>query len=113
ICFLISGSAVLALKMLSDAADSREKYRVLRKLGCSQKAVFQALSLQNGILFFLPLLLAGIHSVFGIQVCMNMLSIYQPEGLGTALAVTLGLLAVIYGGYFLLAQAGCRKVIKE
>lgn len=113
ICFLISGSAVLALKMLSDAADSREKYRVLRKLGCSQKAVFQALGLQNGILFFLPLLLAGIHSVFGIQVCMNMLSIYQPEGLGTALAVTLGLLAVIYGGYFLLAQAGCRKVIKE
>ena len=44
---------------------------------------------------------------------MNILSIYQPEGLGTALAVTLGLLAVIYGGYFLLAQAGCRKVIKE
>lgn len=31
ICFLISGSAVLALKILSDSADSREKYQILQQ----------------------------------------------------------------------------------
>ena len=37
ICFLISGSAVLALKILSDSADSREKYQILQQLGCEEK----------------------------------------------------------------------------
>ena len=71
ICFLISGSAVLALKILSDSADSRGKYQILQKLGCEEKEIRRALRQQNGLLFLLPLALAVVHSVFGIQVCRS------------------------------------------
>ena len=113
ICFLISGSAVLALKILSDSADSREKYQILQKLGCEEKEIRRALRRQNGLLFLLPLLLSAVHAIFGIQVCRTMLSIYGSKGSGAALAVTLALTGAIYGGYFLLSHKCSVKIVKE
>ena len=113
ICFLISGSAVLALKILSDSADSREKYQILQQLGCEEKEIRRALRRQNGLLFLLPLLLSAVHAIFGIQVCRTMLSIYGSEGSGTALAVTMALTGAIYGGYFLLSHKCSVKIVKE
>ena len=37
ISFLLSGAAILSLKVLSDAADSKDKYEILRKLGCEER----------------------------------------------------------------------------
>ena len=113
ICFLISGSAVLALKILSDSADSREKYQILQQLGCEEKEIRRALRRQNGLLFLLPLLLAAVHAIFGIQVCRTMLSIYGSKGSGAALAVTMALTGAIYGGYFLLSHKCSVKIVKE
>ena len=113
ICFLISGSAVLALKILSDSADSREKYQILQQLGCEEKEIRRALRRQNGLLFLLPLLLSAVHAIFGIQVCRTMLSIYGSKGSGAALAVTLALTGAIYGGYFLLSHKCSVKIVKE
>lgn len=113
ICFLISGSAVLALKILSDSADSREKYQILQQLGCEEKEIRRALRRQNGLLFLLPILLSAVHAIFGIQVCRTMLSIYGSKGSGTALAVTMALTGAIYGGYFLLSHKCSVKIVKE
>ena len=112
-CFLISGSAVLSLKMLSDAADSKEKYRILQKLGCDQKQICRGLRKQNGMVFLLPVILAAVHSVFGIQVCMEMLSIYETKGTAPALVLTIILIGMIYGGYYLVSQFGCEKIVRE
>lgn len=113
ICFLISGSAVLSLKMLSDAADSKEKYRILQKLGCDQKQICRGLRKQNGMVFLLPVILAAVHAVFGIQVCMEMLSIYETKGTAPALVLTVILIGMIYGGYYLVSQFGCEKIVRE
>lgn len=113
ICFLISGSAVLSLKMLSDAADSKEKHRILQKLGCDQKQICRGLRKQNGMVFLLPVILAAVHSVFGIQVCIEMLSIYETKGTAPALVLTMILIGMIYGGYYLVSQFGCEKIVRE
>lgn len=112
-CFLISGSAVLSLKMLSDAADSKEKYRILQKLGRDQKQICRGLRKQNGMVFLLPVILVAVHSVFGIQVCMEMLSIYETKGTAPALVLTMILIGMIYGGYYLVSQFGCEKIVRE
>ena len=113
ICFLISGAAVLSLKILSDAADSKGKYQILQKLGCNQKEICRGLRKQNGTVFLLPVILAVIHSIFGIQVCMDLLSIYDTKGVGPALLLTVVLIGIIYGGYYLVSQLGCEKIVKE
>ena len=67
IIFLISSAAILALRELSDSADNKERYGMLRKLGVDERMIDMALFKQIGIFFAFPLILALIHSVFGIN----------------------------------------------
>lgn len=113
IVFMICSAALLALKSMSDAMDGREKYKVLRQLGAGEKEVNRALRVQMGVFFGFPLLLAAIHSIFGIQVVNKMLSIYQSDTILPSLILAAGMIVVIYGGYFAASYHACKKVIKE
>ena len=62
IIFLISSAAILALRELSDSADNKERYGMLRKLGVDERMIDMALFKQIGIFFAFPLILALIHS---------------------------------------------------
>lgn len=112
ISFLLSGAAILSLKVLSDAADSREKYEILRKLGCEERKIRAAVWKQNSMFFGLPVLVAGIHSIFGIQVCNQLLSIYGEQSILPGLAAAVLLVLFFYGGYFLIAQLCSLRIIK-
>ncbi len=79
IIFLISGAAILALKELSESTDNRERYCVLRKIGTDEKVINRALFKQIGIFFMVPLILAGIHSVFGIKFCNSILETFGKD----------------------------------
>ena len=109
--FIISGAALLALKELSDAIDGREKYRILQQLGVSEKELGHTLFLQMAVFFAFPLLLAMIHSIFGIQVCIELLSIYDIKTIIPALLICAAMIVGIYGGYFLLSYRGCKRII--
>ena len=112
--FIISGAAILALKEMSDAIDSRHKYEILRRLGVAEKEQDRALLIQMGIFFGFPLILAVIHSIFGIQVCSQMMmGAFSSADLGTTLGLTAGMIVVIYGGYFLVSYLCCRRVVHE
>lgn len=111
--FIVSGAAILALKEMSGAIDSREKYRILRRLGAGEKEVNRALRAQMGLFFGFPLLLAAVHSIFGIQVCYNMMGIYASVDALPPMIVSAVLIAALYGGYFIVSYLCCRRVIRE
>ena len=112
--FIISGAAILALKEMSDAIDSRHKYEVLRRLGAGEKEQNRALLIQMGIFFGFPLILAVIHSVFGIQVCNQMtMGAFSKSDLRMTLGMTAGMIIAVYGGYFIVSYLCCRRVIHE
>ena len=73
IIFLISGAAILALKELSESSDNRERYDVLRKIGADESMINRSLFKQIGIFFLMPLSLAVVHSVFGLQFVRKMM----------------------------------------
>ena len=110
--FMISGAALLALKEMSDAIDNKNKYEILRKIGTSNENINNALFKQMLVFFGFPLLLAIIHSIFGIQVCNIMLEIYNSDALLQSILITAGMIIVIYGGYFLVSYLSCKRVIK-
>ena len=39
IIFLITSSAILALKQLTESSDNRQRYLILRKIGCDEKMI--------------------------------------------------------------------------
>lgn len=113
VIFLISSAAVLALKELSEASDNRDRYRILRELGADQGMVRGALFRQIGIFFLLPLLLAFVHAVFGVQFVNRMLVILNGGSQMGAILFTAVFIALIYGGYFWATYVGSRRIVEE
>lgn len=112
IIFLISSAAILALRELSDSADNKERYGMLRKLGVDERMIDMALFKQIGIFFAFPLILALIHSVFGIKFINIILATMGMSSMAVSIGLTLAFVAVIYGGYFLITYLCSRSIIR-
>ena len=114
VIFLIASSAILALKQLTESSDNKQRYTILRKIGCDEKMINQALFRQIFIFFMLPLILAGIHSIFGIKFVSSMLEVLaSPEELLPSIVATAVVIGLIYGLYFLATYLGSKNIIKE
>lgn len=113
IIFLISCAAILALKELSESSDNAEKFNMLRKIGVDEKMINKTLFRQIGIFFMFPLLLAIIHSIFGIMFCNIILKTMEISFNLKAVIITAILMVFIYGGYFLVTYICSKNIIKE
>ena len=112
--FLISSGVILALRSLSDAVDSTERYAMLRKIGADESEISKSLFRQTALFFIIPLLLACIHSVFGMKFAMSyVLDIFGTEGMAASVAGTGIIILLIYGGYFLITYFCSKAIIKE
>lgn len=113
IIFLMSSAAILALKELSESSDNKERYAMLRKIGTDEKMINRALFRQIAIFFLFPLILAIIHSVFGIIFCNYILQTFGSQNLLISIIMTAVFLIIIYGGYFLITYFCSKNIIKE
>lgn len=113
IIFLICSAAILALKELSESSDNKDRYAMLRKLGADEKMISRALFGQIGIFFFIPLLLAAVHSVFGmIFIKIGLQSIGRIDYFSSVLDAAV-IFILIYGAYFLLTYFGSKRIIRN
>ncbi|MBQ9383809.1 MAG: ABC transporter permease, partial [Ruminiclostridium sp.] len=112
IVFLISCGAILSIKALSENIDSLSSYDVLRKIGADEKDINRSLFRQTGVFFLLPLLLACIHSIFGIKFAATVFEAFGTTGLLPAMLATAVIVIVIYGGYFLITYYCGKGIIR-
>lgn len=105
--FIISSAAVMALQQLSDASDSLERYKSLKKIGVTDKLINGAILKQCLIYFLLPLGLAVIHSIVGIKAVSGMFHFNYESVLISSL-----ILVIIYGGYFYATYVGVKNIVK-
>lgn len=113
IVFLISCAAILALKELSQSIDNKGKYQILRNVGVDEKMINRSLFKQIAVYFAFPLILALIHSIFGIQVCNIMLQTFNQANVFDAIITTGIFLVIIYGGYFIITYQCSKSIIKD
>lgn len=113
IIFLISCAAILALKELSESSDNVEKFKMLRRIGVDEAMINKALFRQVGIFFMFPLILASIHSVFGIMFCNNILKTMGVNFNLKSVIITALFIIFIYGGYFFITYICSKNIIKE
>ena len=113
VIFLISSAAILGLKELSESSDNKERFQMLRKIGADEKMITKALFRQIAIFFLLPLILALIHSIFGIMFAVKVLEVFGTNELLPSIIATAIFLILIYGGYFLITYFCSKNIIKE
>ncbi|WP_346889738.1 ABC transporter permease [Clostridium sp. UBA1056] len=110
IVFLISSAAVLALQQLSEASDSIDRYKSLRRIGASRKMINKTIFIQTLIYFVMPLALAVIHSIVGINVANDFIALYGNADIGASAMITALLIIAVYGGYFYATYIGYKNV---
>lgn len=113
IIFLITSAALLALKELSEAADNRERYALLRKLGTDDKMIHRALFWQIAIFFFMPLLLAVIHSIFGIKFVNSAFISILGSNLLKPILTSAFIYGILYFLYFMSTYIGSKRIVEE
>ncbi|MGL6104952.1 FtsX-like permease family protein [Romboutsia sp.] len=113
IIFLIASMAVLALQQLSEASDSIDRYKSLKRLGANDKMIDKTIFTQTLIYFSLPLGLAFIHAVVGINVANDFIAMFNKPDIGTSSLFTALIFTIVYVGYFYATYTGYKNIIKN
>ena len=111
--FLLISAAVLALQQLSESTDNIERYKLLRKIGVDDEIINRSLLSQIGIYFMMPLSLALIHSIVGLEFSKKIITVFGSVSMMNNILISLFVLLVIYGGYFIATYIGAKKNINQ
>ncbi|MFB6589008.1 FtsX-like permease family protein [Bacillus thuringiensis] len=113
IVFLITSMAVLALQQLSEASDSIERYKSLKRIGSNGTMIDKTIFIQTFVYFSLPVTLALIHSIVGIYVINNFINAIQPTDITLPALMTGLVFLVVYVGYFYTTYVGYKNIVKS
>lgn len=102
VLFILAMVLIIYYKQISEGYEDRERFVILKQVGMSQKEVRMSIKSQVLLVFFLPLFLAGIHTLMAFHIVslilniMNLqnLTLYAVIALGTFLVFSLFYLAV-------------------
>ncbi|PEQ40315.1 FtsX-like permease family protein [Bacillus thuringiensis] len=113
IVFLITSMAVLALQQLSEASDSIDRYKSLKRIGSNGAMINKTIFIQTFVYFSLPVILALIHSIVGIYVINNFINAIQPTDITLPALMTGLVFLVVYVGYFYTTYVGYKNIVKS
>lgn len=112
IVLLVATAAVLAVQLLSLTIDSLGRYRTLSRLGCDQRMLNRSLFMQELVYFLLPLALAACHSAWTISIMSKTLFKAFGSDVLPSIAMSAGLVILIYGSYLVVTYLAGRSIIK-
>ncbi|MFD0770384.1 FtsX-like permease family protein [Bacillus sp. CGMCC 1.60114] len=74
IIFFIGAGSVLYFRMYTDLTREAEKYKTITKIGLTKSEMIRSATIQLAILFFVPYIIASIHTIFAIKFIQSTLS---------------------------------------
>lgn len=112
--FIISSAVLLSLQLVSEASDNQSRYKMLSKLGVSDKMMRLSIFKQNLLYFSLPMLVALIHSWVGITAINNVLlsEMFYRSDVKLILKTT-SLVIVVYILYFIFTYKSSVNIIEN
>ncbi|WP_313637163.1 ABC transporter permease [Paenibacillus sp.] len=109
IVFFIAAGSFIYFRFYTDVQEEKVKYRNLRKIGMTIREVKKIITVQLAILFFIPILLAALHSVFALQTLQRLISV----SIGSYASIILIFFLVAWSIYFLLLRSRYLRSLLE
>lgn len=73
--FLVSTVLAIYYKQLSEGLEDKNRFKTMRQLGMTDGEAKKSISKQMGLVFFLPLIFAFVHSLFAIPIITKFLEL--------------------------------------
>lgn len=96
--FMFATVLIIYYKQIAEGYEDRKRFQIMEKVGMSEEEVKKAIHTQVRMVFFLPVIVAGIHTVVAFPILVKLLQILLLSK--TSLFVLSGLL--VYGIYVLI-----------
>ncbi|MFW5632082.1 MAG: ABC transporter permease, partial [Acetivibrio ethanolgignens] len=99
IVFMAATVLIIYYKQLTEGYEDCERFQIMCKVGMSQEEVKASIRSQVLLVFFLPVLMAGIHLLAASPCLMKILNLFQvmdEKLFAVSAIVTLGVFALIY-----------------
>ncbi len=113
IVFMVACAAILAIQQLAQAADNKERYALLRKLGAEKNMLDRALFVQILCYFLLPFILGIVHSIVGLTAVNNVMMAFERVNVMDSVLIPALFIVFIYGVYFGLTYIGCKHILRR
>ncbi len=114
--FLMAAILIIYYKQISEGFEDRERFAIMQKVGMSQDEIKSSIRSQVLMVFFLPLLTAGIHTAAAFPMVKKLLSLFNLTNIKLFLLATLIcylVFAVIYLGVYLLTSRTYYRIVSR
>ena len=88
--FIVSTVLAIYYKQLSEGIEDKNRFKTMRQLGMTDREAKKSISKQMGLVFFLPLAFAFIHSLFAIPIITKFLQLLSLNNVKLYLMCLLG-----------------------
>ena len=116
IIFMMAMVLIIYYKQISEGYEDRERYRIMQQVGLPDEEVRRSINKQVLIVFFAPLIVAGIHVAFDFRLIKLMLQLFGLMNVQLTLWCTVGsfaVFAVIYALVYLRTARVYYKLVSE
>ena len=115
IAFFIGAALVIYYKQISEGYEDRDRFVTLQKLGIDQKTIKKSINRQVLIVFFLPLVMAFIHTAFAFKMYRKIIELFGVDGSVTlnATIVIGAIFVVVYLVVYQITSRSYFRIIKR
>lgn len=92
--FLLAAVLIMYYKQVSEGYDDQERFTILQKVGMTKGEIKKSINSQVLIVFFLPLLAAGVHIAFAFSIITKLLALFGLTNISLLILVTLTTLII-------------------
>ncbi|CAM4163873.1 ABC transporter permease [Bacillus manliponensis] len=110
VVFFIGAGSVLYFRMYTDLTNEQEKYITVTKIGLTEKEMHRSATIQLAILFFVPYIMASIHTLFAAKMFQGVINLSLFTEV-TAVLVIFGTIEILF--FFLIRSLYIQKLSRH
>lgn len=110
---VVACAAILSIQQLSGVADSGKNCRILSELGIARREIMHSVLVQQAIFFCAPLVVGIAHSLVALRVVIEIVELFGGLSIGGTVGMTCAIFLLSYGGYFLVAYAMSKGIVRD
>ena len=89
IVFILAAVLIIYYKQVSEGYEDQARFSIMQKVGMDKRAIRKSINAQILLVFFLPLLLAGLHLTFAFPLVWRILQLFMLSNLKLLILVTI------------------------
>lgn len=114
IVFIAAAVLIIYYKQISEGYEDQARFDIMMKIGMTKREIRKSVNVQVLLVFFIPLLLAGLHLAFAFPLIWKILRLFAFENLSLEIWVTLGcylVFAALYALVYRLTSNAYYKIV--